>query len=296
MRTADAPTRAGSGRGFSPDVTLNVSACARATRHRYGHGTTKPLGGVPLHCGARRGDGDRAMRVREASKLRGYGCHSKLCARRPGRLLDCSTTANASPSDMRVEAALHLLIGSLAMREQIRAELSAIQPLDELERTHLSDALAWVSSGVELCRTAKPAMPPKHLVSYLAVVDASHILLVDHRAAGLWLPAGGHVEPGEHPRATALRELHEELGIVPSHAIGPPLMVTCAVTVGAVERHTDVSLWYVIHEDRRSALHIDEREFRCVRWFAFPDIPPDRREPNLNRFISKLKSSAAEQA
>src|SRR5688572_31080312 len=117
------------------------------------------------------------------------------------------------------------------MRQQIRAELSALEPFDELECAHLSDALAWVDSGVELCRTAKPATPPKHLVSYFAVVDVGHILLVDHRNAGLWLPSGGHVEPGEHPRATVAREIEEELGIVPQHAIDAPLMVTCSVTV-----------------------------------------------------------------
>jgi len=179
------------------------------------------------------------------------------------------------------------------MREQIRAELSAIEPLDEVERADLSDTLAWVDSGVELCRTEKPATPPKHLVSYFAVVDASHILLVDHKAAGLWLPSGGHVERGEHPRATVLRELTEELGIAPEHDIGPPLMVTCTVTVGATAGHTDVSLWYVVDGNRGGALDIDEREFACVRWFAFPDIPAGRREPNLHRFIAKLRNFRA---
>jgi 8-oxo-dGTP diphosphatase len=181
------------------------------------------------------------------------------------------------------------------MREQIRAELCALEPFDELEGAHLLDALAWVDSGVELCRTAKPATPPKHLVSYFAVVDSSHILLVDHRAAGLWLPSGGHVEPGEHPRATVLRELEEELGITPEHAIGSPLMVTCTVTVGATAGHTDVSLWYVVQGDRGRALDIDEREFVGVRWFAFTGIPAGRSEPNLNRFIAKLKNSRAKQ-
>ncbi|MGV9748387.1 NUDIX domain-containing protein [Rhodococcus zopfii] len=36
---------------------------------------------------------------------------------------------------------------------------------------------------------------------------------MDHIGAGLWLPTGGHVEPGEHPLDTAIRETREELGI-----------------------------------------------------------------------------------
>ena len=91
------------------------------------------------------------------------------------------------------------------LRYSIRGEVASIKPLDEVERIHQADALAWIDSGAPLCRTAKPATPPKHLVSYFAVVDEDNILLVDHKSAQLWLPPGGHVEPGEHPRETVKR-------------------------------------------------------------------------------------------
>lgn len=77
-------------------------------------------------------------------------------------------------------------------RAAIRREVASIQPYDELEKTHRIDALAWIDSGAPLFRTAKPATPPKHLVSYFAVVDGREILLVDHKSAQLWLPPGGH--------------------------------------------------------------------------------------------------------
>jgi 8-oxo-dGTP pyrophosphatase MutT (NUDIX family) len=154
------------------------------------------------------------------------------------------------------------------MRAHIRNELAAIAPLDATEHEHLADALAWVDSGAQLCRVVKPATPPKHLVSYFAVVDGEHILLVDHKNAQLWLPAGGHVEPGEHPRTTVLRELKEELGITAPHTIDAPLMVTCTITVGLTARHTDVSLWYVVHGDRTQRMKFDENEFHDIRWFC----------------------------
>ena len=174
------------------------------------------------------------------------------------------------------------------MRSAIRAEVLTIAPFDALEQAHRDDALAWIDSGVELCRLQKPATPPKHLVSYFAVVDNEHVLLVEHKNAGLWLPNGGHVEPGEHPRATVVRELQEELGvslIVPPQA---PLMLTCTVTVGATAGHTDVSLWYVIEGDRRRPLQFDVEEFHSVRWFHRDDIPFANSDPNLRRFLSKL--------
>ena len=180
------------------------------------------------------------------------------------------------------------------LRAAIRDELLAIAPLDATERHHRADALAWIDSGVGLVRLAKPATPAKHLVSYTAVVDAGHILLVDHRNARLWLPPGGHVEAGEHPRATVLRELQEELGIAPAHAIGPPLLVTCTQTVGLTAGHVDVSLWYVVQADRRQTLRIDPDEFLAARWFAFADAPTCRSDPHLGRFIQKLGSGVAE--
>src|SRR5882724_2297024 len=114
----------------------------------------------------------------------------------------------------------------VTIRSAIRREVASIEPLDELEKIHQADSLAWIDSGASLCRTAKPATPPKDLVSYFAVVDGDNILLVDHKSAQLWLSPGGHVEPGEHPRETVVRELKEELGLVAAHDIAEPLMVT----------------------------------------------------------------------
>lgn len=176
------------------------------------------------------------------------------------------------------------------MREAIRAEIAEIEPLDPLECAHSADALAWIDSGVELCRVAKPATPPKHLVSYFAVVDASHILLVDHKKAQLWLPPGGHVECGEHPRATVVRELKEELGFSPTQDVAAPLMITCTETVGLTAGHTDVSLWYVVRYDREQSINFDRLEFSAVRWFPFGEVPYERSDPHMKRFIRKLDS------
>lgn len=176
------------------------------------------------------------------------------------------------------------------MRHQIYSEIELIAPLDSIEAEHRADALAWIESGATLCREVKPATPPKHLVSYFAVVDDAHILLVDHRNAQLWLPAGGHVERGEHPRETVVRELFEELGLSASHGIGPPLMITSTETVGLTAGHTDVSLWYVVRGDRRQALEFDGNEFNDVRWFHLAAVPFGRTDPHMGRFLAKLKA------
>jgi len=174
------------------------------------------------------------------------------------------------------------------MRDDIRREVASIRPLDALEESHQTDALAWIDSGAELCRLSKPAQPPKHLVSYFAVVDAEYILLVDHRMAQLWLPTGGHVEPGEHPRDTVVRELREELAIEPDAKVGEPLMVTCTTTVGHTAGHTDVSLWYVVPIHRNVPLRYDAGEFHQARWFRHDEVPMTRTDPHMGRFLRKL--------
>jgi len=177
------------------------------------------------------------------------------------------------------------------MNWQIRDEIESIAPIDVVEAEHRADALAWVDSGAPLFRREKPAVPPKHLVSYFAVVDRHGMLLVEHIAAGRWLPTGGHVEEGEHPRATVVRELSEELGFEAEHEIGAPLMITCTSTVGSVTQHVDVSLWYVVHANRSQILRYNRSEFTSVRWFNFSEIPFEQSDPHLSRFISKLPLS-----
>ena len=157
---------------------------------------------------------------------------------------------------------------------------------------HREETLAWIDSGVELCRLHKPATPPKHLVSYFALVDRDHVLLVDHKKAQLWLPTGGHVEPGEHPRVTVVRELAEELGLELGEAPEAPLMLTVSETVGTTAGHTDVSLWYVLRGDRHAPLTFDTEEFYSVRWFHFDAAPVSRSDPHLSRFLRKLLATA----
>lgn len=174
------------------------------------------------------------------------------------------------------------------MRAAIREEVELIQPLDGLEQHTKLDVLDWIDSGVELCRREKPATPPKHLISYFAVVDGDHILLVDHINAELWLPPGGHVDPGEHPRDTALREAQEELFLDGEFLKEGPVFVTITETVGKTAGHTDVSLWYVLRGDRRSGVKFDDSEFHDAKWFHKDDVPLDRADRQMSRFLQKL--------
>lgn len=174
------------------------------------------------------------------------------------------------------------------MRSKIHSEVLAIEPCDELEAEHIADVCDWIDSGAELCRLQKPATPFKHLVSYFVVVDGDHILLVDHKNAQLWLPTGGHVEPGEHPWNTVIREAEEELQMDATPLFDRPLFLTVTSTVGLTAGHTDVSLWYVLKGDRKLPIRYDEQEFNSVKWFHVSEVPLERSDPHMDRFLRKL--------
>ena len=179
--------------------------------------------------------------------------------------------------------------------ELIHELVRDIEPFDDLEAEHRRDTLRWLESTDDVFRRTKPATPDRHLVSYVAVLDRAgrSSLLVDHVNAGLWLPPGGHVEPDEHPAATAGREAREELGIEPVFASDPPLpsFVTVTRTVGIDRGHTDVSLWFVLAGARDMPITIDRSEFTAARWWSHDEVraaDPARLDPHYQRFITKI--------
>ncbi len=180
----------------------------------------------------------------------------------------------------------------LPIYKDIQGIISKIDPCDDLERTHIEETLSWIESGVQIFRTEKPDIPNKHLVSYFVIFDEEtrKILLVDHKNAQIWLPAGGHVDLGEHPQETARRECLEELFFDPEFWCEDPVFITSTPTVGLTAGHVDVSLWYVLKGTSVENYQFDHREFNSIRWFSFEDVPFEKADPHLKRFLTKLKA------
>ena len=183
-------------------------------------------------------------------------------------------------------------------RESVRQIVDEIAPYDERERADKQNVQEWLAGDAPLYRIQKPDVPPKHLVSYFAIIDpkSNKILLQDHLLAKLWLPAGGHVEPDEDPAEAALRECAEELGFAPGFlsALRKPHFVTVTTTNGQGE-HTDVSLWYALAADEATPLVIEPGKFADVRWWGIEEVlssPITLFDPELHRFIRKLQSLA----
>jgi 8-oxo-dGTP diphosphatase len=185
------------------------------------------------------------------------------------------------------------------LRAVISGLVAGVPPADPLEAADKAGILSWIASGEPLFRTVPPATPPRHLVVYFVPFDAAArcVLLGDHVKSGLWLPPGGHVDEGEDPRRAVEREAFEELGIRasfrPGAAEGLPFFLTATPTRGP-RSHVDVSLWFVLACDRAAELRPDPRELRSVRWLGVdgrPEWPADRFDPQMGRFVGKLRSA-----
>jgi 8-oxo-dGTP diphosphatase len=181
--------------------------------------------------------------------------------------------------------------------DEIYGLVNGLRPFDDLEARHRSECLAWLHETDDVFRRVRPRTPSPHLVAYVLLRDDQDgsVLLVDHITAGLWLPAGGHVEPGEHPVETVRREVAEELGVSAVFFPQPgerPFFLTVTETVGTLEqRHTDVSLWFVLTSSREQVLAPDLGEFRRIRWWTpeeVNDADPKTLDPHLGRMIAKL--------
>jgi 8-oxo-dGTP diphosphatase len=184
-----------------------------------------------------------------------------------------------------------------ALKSMIIGLVSGIEPADDLGHEHSRNALSWLTGTDDIFRRIKPFTPSPHLVSYFLLVDrpAGSVLLCDHRLSGLWLPTGGHVEPGEHPLGTVRREAVEELGITAQLDAAfrdKPFFLTMTETVGSpATRHVDVSLWFALAGRVGQSLHPDQREFVQVRWWTVAELrhaDPRRFESHLLRALDAL--------
>jgi 8-oxo-dGTP pyrophosphatase MutT (NUDIX family) len=133
--------------------------------------------------------------------------------------------------------------------------------------------LAFLADNPEACFRS---FVPGHLTATTLVVNPTRdaVLLTLHRRFELWLPPGGHCEPGDaSPLAAAAREAAEETGIA-SLVVDPEPMhlrviqpVTCSL--GIPTRHLDIR-FLAIAPDTEPVISPESLD---LAWFPADALP-----------------------
>ena len=143
--------------------------------------------------------------------------------------------------------------------------------------------------------------PDKHFTTTGFLVRDGKVLLLRHRKLGMWLPFGGHVDPGEDPVQALLREAREETGFEVEIIGEPPRIDADGVTALPgpetilLERiepgHYHIDLIYFVRPVG-GAQRLDIREHTEMRWFSHGDLG----EPGLADDVRVLGRQAIARA
>jgi len=161
-----------------------------------------------------------------------------------------------------------------ALVASVRAEVAARHPRDGRESWSVRRTLAmldWLPAPLD------EHADPVHVTGSAVVLDTDgRVLLHHHKRLRRWLQPGGHVDPGEHPAATARRETLEETGIDADHDTTGPQLI-----------HVDV------HEGPRGHVHLDLRYLLRAERGLLPDPGPGE-SPHVDWFGPAAASARAD--
>jgi 8-oxo-dGTP diphosphatase len=103
-----------------------------------------------------------------------------------------------------------------------------------------------------------------------ALVAQQHTILLGQRSPNrtfypnVWDIFGGHIEPGEQPEQTLIRELQEELGIAPTQWMHLETLVECFP-----ERDEEIQYYmYLVLAWRGTPVNRQPDEHTTIQWFS----------------------------
>ena len=166
------------------------------------------------------------------------------------------STADAAAS----RAVLHSIISALASH----------RPVDEREKLSVQQ---FIDIAPILYDPFNEHADVVHVTASAIVVSgtcgADRVVLHKHKRLGMWLQPGGHIDAGEAPYEAALREAHEETGLVVQHFFDTRTCIHVDVHPGP-RGHTHLDLRYLLVASDETPAPA-EGESQEVRWFDFKD-------------------------
>ncbi len=113
-----------------------------------------------------------------------------------------------------------------------------------------------------------------HFCSMIAPVHtlSRSIFLTDHIKGKTWMVPGGHIDKGENPKETALRECREEI----QYECKEDECTLFNVSISPINSEprgciTHFDFWYIVEMTEKIDLHFDKREFSDAGWYSYDE-------------------------
>jgi len=130
-----------------------------------------------------------------------------------------------------------------------------------------------------------------HLCAFFVPVhkESKSVYVGHHIKADEWMPPGGHIEKGEHPKDTVRREFEEELRF----RLTDEQIELVDLTVIDIEpnertclRHWD--MWYIVPVKEKMDYGVDKGEFYEAGWMSVEDAM-EKMEVGRQNYMKAMK-------
>lgn len=135
-----------------------------------------------------------------------------------------------------------------------------------------------------------------HIVGAI-IVQSDHVLLGRRSSErtfypNVWDVFGGHIEPGEDPEQTLVREMQEELGITPMKWTGLETIRESAPAGDGVARYDLIVHLYCVIAWSGTPANRQPQEHSTIQWFSYAEaIQLDLAHPAYPRLFAQCLGS-----
>lgn len=138
-----------------------------------------------------------------------------------------------------------------------------------------------------------------HIVA--GIIVRSDGILLGKRSPGrafypnVWDVFGGHIEPGEEPVDTLVRELQEELGITPTRWMELETITESVLENDDSSADDVIVYFYCVTSWLRTPVNLQPHEHTTIQWFSFAEaIKLELANPGYPRLFAQCLRSTAE--
>ena len=150
--------------------------------------------------------------------------------------------------------------------EKIKSVLDHASHLSHVDKSLLKKFFNRLEQG----NLVRDENPDDHFSTFFIpfVQKTKQLFIGDHIKSGVWLTPGGHIDKGEDPVETVVREIKEELDteVTDKNVEFFDISITDISSHYPCKRHYD--LWYLFRLLESTAFNYTREEYKIAQWMS----------------------------